>query len=150
MTASLREAAQMALEVMDAVSARLSRYDIPGVQNHISSNMSHSIEALRAALAAPEADPVAWEISYTDWSGDAQKAVHGHNTIGDYRVIDPAATSTPLFAAPRPAPVERQPLTDEQKENIWIAKAQLRMYAKQIFIDGMNAAEAAHHIKAAP
>jgi hypothetical protein len=58
--AALREAAQMALEALDSASAIVSRYDMPGVQNHISAGMAPAIKALRAAVVwSAEPQPAA-------------------------------------------------------------------------------------------
>ena len=116
---SLREAAQMALEALLV----LSQDDRCEAFAWDDSRGSEAIANIRATLALPDAEPVAWAISYTSVTGSCAKTVHRHNAIGDYRAIDPAATSTPLYAAPQPvhvpetnfgniaAPVERKPLT---------------------------------------
>jgi len=55
------------------------------------------IAALRAALSEPEGEgePVAWLIEYRR-NGDRHRIQHLHNAVGDYRTLDPQATSTPL------------------------------------------------------
>lgn len=121
---SLREAATMALQELVTL-----KKIVHGDKKTIGADKFDSvIESLRAALALPDAEPVAWAISYTSVTGSCAKTVHRHNAIGDYRAIDPAATSTPLYAAPQPVhvpetnfgnmavPVERKPLTAQE---IW-------------------------------
>jgi hypothetical protein len=117
--------------------------------------MGNAIEALRAALAAPEAEPVAWNISYTSADGSIRTVTHGHNAIGDYRQIDPDAISTPLYAEPQHAPVERKPLTDEQicsataaADQLYTADAGKPRYSWSHY--HARAIEAMHNIKAAP
>lgn len=46
-----------------------------------------------------EADPVAWRISYRIEGGMVRRIVSGHNSIADYRHIDPEAYSEPLYLA---------------------------------------------------
>jgi hypothetical protein len=48
-------------------------------------------------------EPEAWRISYIGADGIEYRRIFGHNAIGDYRRIDPKATSTPLYTAPQPA-----------------------------------------------
>ena len=70
--------------------------------------LSHpkSIEADSDVIA--NGDPSAWQIKYARVDGTSRTVVHEHNAIGDYRLIDPSATSTPLYAAPVvPAPGAR-------------------------------------------
>ena len=103
-TKSLREAATMALEALEGVF----NWSAPICARP-------QLDALRAALALPDAEPVAWNISYTSADGSIRTVTHGHNAIADYRQIDQNAISTPLYAAPQPAepkaaPVERKPL----------------------------------------
>ena len=108
MTAILREAATMALEALEGVF----NWSAPICARP-------QLDALRAALALPDAEPVAWNISYTSADGSIRTVTHGHNAIADYRQIDQNAISTPLYAAPQPAepkaaPVERKPLTNNE------------------------------------
>ncbi|RIQ74548.1 hypothetical protein D0838_04940 [Bordetella avium] len=51
---------------------------------------------------AVSAEPVGWKICFTDRDGQYKTVLHGHNAVGDYRDIDPMASSIPLgpFAAP--------------------------------------------------
>lgn len=45
-------------------------------------------------------DAVAWLIRYSDaLDGSPRQTVYTHNTIADWRTIDPAATSEPLYSA---------------------------------------------------
>jgi hypothetical protein len=140
---SLREAAQMALDALDRASATLGRYDIPGTQNWIVGAMQPALESLRAALALPDAEPVE---SWHEKADRLKKCVDYAASGQDLMVFRLRLTA---HLNTVPATVERKPLTDEQKEVIWDKAAQLRMYAKQIFMDGMNAAEAAHGIQGA-
>lgn len=110
---SLREAATMAL---DALIAMQMEATARGCGLRVCDD---SIEALRAALALPDAEPVAWAISYMGADGLKYRRLFGHNAIGDYRDIDPDATSTPLYAAPQPAPVRRKPLSEARISQIW-------------------------------
>lgn len=61
-------------------------------------------ETIKACKAAPadvlKGEPVAWRIRYADPGGHTHTIYHGHNAIADYRAIDPAAISTPLYTAP--------------------------------------------------
>lgn len=57
---------------------------------------------LQGLLEQGEAEPVAWQIDYKV-EGISRTALHSHNAVGDYRMFDTGATSTPLFTHP-PAP----------------------------------------------
>ena len=95
---SLREAATMALE---ALCMPCDRWN--GTQAKI---VSKAIEALHAALAPPEAEPVAlvqdgalrWNITSPTFSVPLSFLSGTHM----------------LYSAPQPAPVERKPLTDRE------------------------------------
>ncbi len=54
-----------------------------------------AIDALDEPVA--DAEPVAWRIDF-----NGRYTFHAHNAIADYRAFDPAATSTPLYAAKQP------------------------------------------------
>ena len=62
--------------------------------------MQERISELEAAIAqqAPPAKiyPAAWRINYTI-NGASRSVLCGHNSIGDYRDMDPMASSTPLY-----------------------------------------------------
>lgn len=46
---------------------------------------------------APVADePLGWKICFTDRNGQYKTVLHDHNSVGDYRSIDPMASSIPL------------------------------------------------------
>ena len=129
---SLREAAQMALE---ALCMPCDRWN--GTQAKI---VSKAIESLRAALALPDAEPVAlvqdgalrWNITSPTFSVPLSFLRGTHM----------------LYAAPQPAPVERKPLTDEQKTSLF-RNAQDRLVEGESYMQGIEDAEAAHNIKGA-
>jgi hypothetical protein len=78
---NLREAAQQALEAYDAHEP-----------------LAVVMEALRAALAEPEQEPVAW--------------MNGYGDVVNYKCV---MYSTPLYTQPP----QRQPLTDEEIDAMW-------------------------------
>jgi len=146
MTKTLRELHQQALNALaECLYASTNK----------SERMANAaVEALTAALALPD-EPVAWRINYTGADGIEYRRIFGHNAIGDYRAIDPKATSTPLYATPQSAPLERQPLTDEQiTEALHSVKVALCMVSapdditefRRIFV---RAIEKSHGIKGA-
>ena len=66
------------------------------------------IDALRAALVTPSDDThrlpetEAWLIRLSNGT----RFIHGHNSIGDFRAIDPEATVTELIPRAAPSPQE--------------------------------------------
>ena len=85
---NLRQAAQQALEALDRVMSH-------------GSAVQEAKDILRAALAEPEQEPVAWRYR------------------GNLHEFDPSDWAegpvTPLYTAPTP----RKPLTDEEIEALW-------------------------------
>ena len=98
---TVREAAQMALQALQESKP----IDINDPTAFYRS--AHAIEALRAALAQPEPEPVAWADKY-----DIQREGH------DFWVSrqQPAKNGAPLYTAPPQR--EWQGLTDEEIEKI--------------------------------
>lgn len=69
--------------------------------------------------AAPD-EAVAWQIHYTSRDGSRKTVLSGHNSVGDYRDIDPNAVSVPFYAALQPAPIG-EPVP-------WISRAGRTLY----------------------
>jgi hypothetical protein len=88
MTDALRKAAQQALEALDS--------DHPDIQ-------LRAAITLRAALAQPEQEPVAWV-----WNTEV--GVHTTLGIGFHKEAIPGAIYTPLYTAPP----QRKPLTEQE------------------------------------
>lgn len=89
----LRKAAQQALEV-------LSRDPADPIF------VGETMDALRAALAQPEQEPVAWLYEYTN--------PRREKAVGFYPTQVNDVICTPLYTAPP----QRKPMTDEQEELI--------------------------------
>ena len=94
---TLREAAQMALDAFEY------RYTTPEGRA--------AIEALRAALAQPEQEPVAW---ITTWNEPNDAGVELHWAKQDKGL---SSKHTPLFYKPQH---EWQGLTDEEIEKLFV------------------------------
>ena len=109
--------------------------------------------ALRAALAAPEPEPVALESVHLtrDTRGMCVVRVNGRVAIRDNGdIIDHMATLE-WFAAPpaAPAPAMREPLTDEQLARIAVEDEFLLYCDQDSFNEIARAIEAAHGITGA-
>jgi hypothetical protein len=101
MMSDLRQAAQQALEALEEIADEVfSAYD---------NELGDAILALRAALAEPEQEPVAWR-----WkeriNSDFDSWVITSSEPPPY-----AVEKQPLYTAPP----QRKPLTDEQISRIW-------------------------------
>ena len=95
-------------------------------------------EALRARLALPDAEPVAWTLTETL---DKRETT----TTGYLWFKNPVnACWSPLYATPQPAQVERKPLTDEQILNL--ARDHYNPHQRSE-ISFARAIEQAHNIK---
>ncbi|RIQ18777.1 hypothetical protein D0850_06920 [Bordetella avium] len=73
--------------------------------------MQDAYAAMLAAAPSPVAqvtdEPLGWKICFTDRDGQYKTVLHGHNAVGDYRDIDPMASSIPLGPFTPPAADER-------------------------------------------
>jgi hypothetical protein len=96
---NLREAAQMAIGFVEYHS----KY-----WNGVGTHPQEIAEALRAALALPNAEPVAL-VSVVPNYGAAIAWLPGHI----------AKHNDKLYSAPQPAPAEREPLTEQRIIELW-------------------------------
>ena len=119
---NLRQAAQQALEALEAVNNESLWWG----------KKDAAITALRAALAEPEPKPVAWIYS----QGTAKVASLNHV---------PGVRATPLYTAPP----QRKPLTDGEIEQLLgaIADTPRAQWLRQAAIEVVRKTEAAHGIK---
>jgi hypothetical protein len=110
---NLRQAAQQALEALEKVKTDADKQPPVYPWDIWRMWVDRAITALRAALAEPEQEPVAW--MYQDKSTHEvkfQKHMRGF--------VDHGATyETPLYTAPTP----RKPLTDEEIELLAVKHA---------------------------
>ncbi len=53
-------------------------------------------DELEAELRNADTEPEGWLITYTREDGEQAKHLCRHNSVGDWRAIDPAATSEPV------------------------------------------------------
>jgi hypothetical protein len=115
MTASLREAATMALDALELYS-KPGRCDCCGHSGDCAEGceVRGIINSLRAALAAPEAEPVAWKTQAGSLVTAPFEGAEAYGWI-------------PLYAAPQPATVERKPLDHLSFD--YLAKAFSSSYA---------------------
>ena len=96
MTASLRDAAQMALEALEIAREAYEAWGNGTVK------IDAAIESLRAALALPD-EPVAWTLTETLNKRET-------TTTGYLWFNNPVNCCwTPLYATPQPAPAESHP-----------------------------------------
>ena len=146
MTASLRDAAQMALDELVV----LKKIVHGGKKTIGAAKFDTTIAALRAALALPY-EPVAAP-------GPAGWVDAGNWTRADW-IAYMDANQWGECATPQPAPVQQKPLSVEDAAkvfNTWNFTEADDFYRKDIgdkvetaFIDGLRAGEAAHGIKGA-
>ncbi len=128
-TPSLREAAKMALDALvDADSMRNNYRD--------AIERSKAIEALRSALALPEAEPVAWLIP-PEAHGDG---LHSVMASDEYQENKDLLKAFPVYSAP----VERKPLTPNQIVAIQYSDPEFMSASCLAFA---RAIEAAHGIR---
>jgi hypothetical protein len=92
-----------------------------------------AIAALRAALAEPEPEPVAWMV-YTQDGQSAFVTDNPTDIVDDQRAL-------PLYTAPPP----RQPLTDKEMRHLW----SLYGYKSALCMRFARAVERAHGIEEA-
>lgn len=101
---TLREAAEMALEALDCIYSPLHVREIDKV--------GKAMNALRAALAQPEPEPVAIVVAaeYEDGSHAGHRLEwRGRNEANDY------PEGTEFYITP---PAQRQPLTDDEIDKV--------------------------------
>lgn len=133
----LRKASEQALEVLRLVgSMRPADADDDYCERSFLM-LQAARNALRAALAAPQGEPVAWMANYVSKLGEPHVYVTSHHDLAVENDMhgDPA----PLYAAP-PA---RTPLSDEQIE-------ELQDIYDVASVDFVRAVEAAHGIGGKP
>ena len=123
---TLREAAQQALEALDAYSLE---------------QVDEARTALRAALAEP-VEPVAWRWGYRsittgemDWRGYVEIAA-------DPNLRSPAIIMEPLYAAPP----QRKPLTEEEIKQLLFESAGMTVTFSAVDLSLARAIERAHGI----
>ena len=97
---SLRQAAQQALEALIPLANANCPNERECLTDEDHERAAEAVEALHAALAEPEQEPVAW------WNG-RETAWFEHELMG---TNPPIENAIPLFTAPTP----RRPLTDEE------------------------------------
>lgn len=91
------------IDAQDAELADLKQRLLPQFLGR-AQRAEHERDALLEQLIAARSatgEPLAWLIEYAACPDDKSRIAHTHNAIGDYRQIDPKATSTPLYAAPQ-------------------------------------------------
>lgn len=67
----------------------------------------------------PKGEPKAWLINFKDTGGNQQSRSYTHNAIGDYRQIDPDATSERLYTRPPlPKQITVDDVTDEMIDEL--------------------------------
>lgn len=77
------------------------------------------LHALRLLLDQPEGEPKAWLIKFKDTDGTQRSRSYTHNAIGDYRQIDPDATSEELYTHAQPLqPITADDVTDEMIDEL--------------------------------
>jgi hypothetical protein len=108
---TLHEAAQQALRAIDAF--RDPSGGMPAATGEFD-ELSAAGVLLEQVLALPEPDPIAWLIRYRTSTGQKKTALVGHNAIGDYRLFDATATSTPLRAPAAVITAQRLPADDSE------------------------------------
>lgn len=70
-------------------------------------------------LDQPEGEPKAWLIKFKDTDGTQRSRSYTHNAIGDYRQIDPDATSEELYTHAQPLqPITADDVTDEMIDEL--------------------------------
>ena len=113
---------------------------------------------LTAALAVPDEPAAPKPLKLYGWQVAGTRDLH----TGDFAETNAKAEAKhigghafPLYTAPQPDHAEaapdmvRQPLTEKQKREIWVSANTRHMTAMQLFLEGFDAAELAHGIKAA-
>ena len=109
---TLREAAQQALEALAVATNCLDGYYIPRGQTTLP-EIEDAIAALKAALAEPVQEPVAWRYKYSDgfWRFSNGSRVNG---------CDPIESQALYTAPPR-----RKPLTEEEIDALALVNSYL-------------------------
>lgn len=107
---NLRDAAQQALEVIGWLRLHLQRdhqcLHMDSTGSGIPAWIAKSQTAIRAALAEPQPEPVAWMV-YTEGGTSAYVTDNPNDLVGAYRAL-------PLYTTPP----QRQPLTIDEVEQI--------------------------------
>ena len=124
-----------------AAQAVLDRWDSPRWEWHQGPTAALMAD-LRAALAEPVQEPVAWRWGYRsvttgemDWRGYVEIAA-------DPNLRSPAIIMEPLYAAPP----QRKPLTDDEIEKLLIEHAGMTVVFSEVDLRFARAVERAHGI----
>ena len=118
----------------EAAQAVLDRWDSPRWTWHLGPT-ADLMATLRAALAEPVQEPVAWMV-YTEGGASAYVTDNPRDLIGAYRAL-------PLYAAPP----QRLPLTDEEIDAEWRKAASEEGFTTAQFVRTFaRAIERAHGI----
>lgn len=86
------------------------------------------------AVQIPLPEPTGWLIEYTDSKGVPRGVFCGHNSVGDYRDIDPGATSEPVYSARLTQAYAVQRTTELEAR---LAVAETDLLPLQIFLDSV-------------
>ena len=89
------------------------------------------LSKLRGSLAD---EPLGWKICFTDRNGQYKTVLHDHNAVGDYRSIDPMASSIPLgpySAALASAPVAGEAAWMHEEDQNRVISAQQKAQAER-------------------
>ncbi len=99
----LRKAAEIALDALEEIN----KLSIGKNAISLPAEIDNAMDALRAALAEPEQEPVAW--AYVNSDGECEQIEY--DTPPDHPSV------TPLYAVPP----QRKPLTDEAVQQLYAA-----------------------------
>jgi len=121
-----REVLKQALEALENIDNWLPTIGQKGLRDY----EADAITAIRAALAEPEQEPVAWPsrraVELAIESVENPKGMHLND--GKERVILPGGTLRYMLALiDRTSTPKRQPLTDEQIDCLWLDSLQPRI-----------------------
>ncbi len=137
---TLREAAQQALEMLESLQGCCTDSD-DGTIEAMTVWCPEVIDDLRAALAEPVQEPVAWMV-YTEGGTSAYITDNPNDLVGAYRAL-------PLYTAPH----RRKPLTDEEIHDCFHAARNAKLGASNdnskhrlSVVEIARAIEAAHGI----
>jgi hypothetical protein len=130
----LRKAAEQALAVLQD-EQYVSRY----------THITEAIEALRAALSQPQAEPVAWMYHGIRFDGTQhdRASLIWRPEYMDAMSASKGVQAAPLYTHPAPAQAEPRPLTDAALWEMWVeSPSDVLRFARAV--------EAAHGIKEKP